>query len=319
MSFNPDVKLLELDQKLPGPVIIEALTPKLCAIKWAESNKNAIEAALLRHKTLVLRNFEVGAISGFNRFVQTLGPELLEYNYRSTPRTKLGGKIYTATEYPADRSIPQHNENSYTNSWPTKLYFYCVVLAASGGRTPIADSGKIYKEIDPSIRAKFEEHGVLYVRNYTPGIDLSWQEVFQTDNKHEVGKFCRSRGIEYIWGTKGPELTTKQVCQAVLTHPTTQEKVWFNQAHLFHHLALDIATAEVFLSTLGKNALPRNTFYGNGDPIDRETIEHINAVYAKNMVRFDWKREDIMILDNIAMSHGREPYTGERKIAVAMS
>lgn len=64
----------------------------------------------------------------------------LEYTYRLTPRTKLGGKIYTATEYPADQFIPLHNENAYAETWTQKIMFFCVIQEKTGGETPIADS-----------------------------------------------------------------------------------------------------------------------------------------------------------------------------------
>jgi len=36
------------------------------------------------------------------------------------------------------------------------------------------------KKIDNSIKEKFERNRIMYVRNYISGIDLSWQDVFQT-------------------------------------------------------------------------------------------------------------------------------------------
>jgi len=41
----------------------------------------------------------------------------------------LGGKIYTVTEYSADRTIALHNENSYSNLRPTKIFFFSVTVA----------------------------------------------------------------------------------------------------------------------------------------------------------------------------------------------
>src|SRR5690606_7153367 len=140
----------------------------------------------------------------FNKVVQIICPNLLDYVYRSTPRTRLGGKIYTATEYPPDRIIPLHNENSYTKSWPHKIFFFSVIVAAEGGETPIASSRNVYKRIDNSIREKFETKGIMYVRNYTPGVDLSWQDVFQTEQKCEVDEFCKNNGIQAQWNNYGP-------------------------------------------------------------------------------------------------------------------
>ena len=176
----------------------------------------------------------------------------------------------------------------------------------------------MYNPKDPDVIKKFDKKGVLYVRNYTAGVDLSWQEVFQTSNKSEVEKYCEDHSMQYHWNAKGPELTTKQVCQATLIHPITKEKVWFNQAHLFHISSLKKEVASSLISELGEQNLPRNTFYGDETPIEEEILEHIREAYTQETIVFNWQRGDLMILDNVLMAHGRTPYSGERKIAVAM-
>ncbi|MBS0186125.1 MAG: TauD/TfdA family dioxygenase [Proteobacteria bacterium] len=300
-----------------GILIIEA-RKSISPISWIQANKKDFEKALLKFGGILLRNFDIYAVSEFNRFAQEICPYLLNYTYRSTPRTNLGGKIYTATEYPADQYIPLHNENAYSDSWPSKIMFFCVIPAKDGGETPIADSRKIFKRLDTEIINKFIKKGILYVRNYSPGVDLSWQEVFQTSNKLEVEKYCKEHSIEYSWNKKGPELTTKQICQVVLTHPLTKEDVWFNQAHLFHISSLRRDVAQSLLIEFGEENLPRNSYYGDGSPIEEAVLEKIRDVYDKESIIFKWQKGDLMVLDNILMAHGRNPYSGERKIAVAM-
>ncbi|MEI6187905.1 MAG: TauD/TfdA family dioxygenase [Alphaproteobacteria bacterium] len=289
------------------------------AFSWASENKTAIEEEILKYGGILFRDLNLFSVSEFNRFVQILTPNLLDYVYRSTPRTRLGGKIYTATEYPADRTIPLHNENSYSLSWPEKIFFFSILVASEGGETPIADSRNIYQKIDPTIRKKFEEKGVLYVRNYRAGMDLSWQEVFQTDKQKEVEDYCKNHSIEWKWNSGPSELTTRQVCQAILSHPQTDEKVWFNQAHLFHISNLDKKVVKSLLKEYGEEYLPRNTFYGDGAPFETDVLDHIREVYEQEKIIFKWKKGDIMFLDNRLMAHGRQPYKGERKVAVAMA
>lgn len=285
---------------------------------WVKENKGLLEEYLIKYDGVLLRNFGIYSVSEFNKFVQIICPNLLDYVYRSTPRTRLGGNIYTATEYPADRIIPLHNENSYTKSWPHKIFFFSIIVAEKGGETPIASSRNVYKRIDNSIKEKFETKGIMYVRNYTLGVDLSWQDVFQTEKKHEVDKFCKDNGIKTQWNNSGPELITKQVCQASINHHTTGEAVWFNQAHLFHMSALNECDRLSLINELGENNLPRNTFYGDGTPIELEILEHIRKVYNEEKVKFKWQKGDIMILDNVLTAHAREAFRGERKVAVAM-
>lgn len=290
------------------------------AFSWASENKTTIEEEILKYGGILFRDLNLFSVSEFNRFVQILTPNLLDYVYRSTPRTCLGGKIYTATEYPADRTIPLHNENSYSLSWPEKIFFFSVLVASEGGETPIADSRNIYQKIDPTIRKRFEEKGVLCVRNYRTGMDLSWQEVFQTDKREEVEDYCKNHSIEWKWNNNElSELTTRQICQAILSHPQTDEKVWFNQAHLFHISNLDKKVAKSLLKEYGEEYLPRNTFYGDGTPFETDVLDHIREVYEQEKIIFKWQKGDIMFLDNRLMAHGRQPYKGERKVAVAMA
>lgn len=318
MYFNSKVRCQFIKPDTETLLVVEPKS-NLNIFEWVKENKELLEEYLIKYDGVLLRNFGIYSVSEFNKAVQIICPTLLDYVYCSTPRTRLGGKIYTATEYPADRTIPLHNENSYTKSWPHKIFFFSVIVASEGGETPIASSRNIYKRIDKSIKEKFETKGIMYVRNYTPGVDLSWQDVFQTEQKDEVDKFCKDNGIQIQWNSSSPELTTKQVCQASIKHPSTGELVWFNQAHLFHISSLDKSDRLSLIKELGENNLPRNTFYGDGSPIELEALEHIRKIYNEEKIKFKWQKGDIMILDNILTAHAREPFKGERKVAVAMA
>lgn len=320
MFFDSAVRCDFIKPDTERLLVVEPTTKSISSLKWFEENRPLIEEYLIKFGGILFRNFDVHSVSEFNQIVQVICPNLLDYVYRSTPRTKLGGKIYTATEYPADRIIPMHNENSYSQSWPAKIFFFSVVVASEGGETPVADSCAVYRKIDPLIKRKFEQKGVLYVRNYNPGIDLSWQDVFQTDKKEEVGQFCKEHHIDFEWmESDGPELVTKQVCQASIIHPLSRDRVWFNQAHLFHSSSLADEERLSLIRELGVDNLPRNTFYGDGEQIEIEVLDHIRHVYEEEKIKFKWQKGDIMLLDNILTAHGRETYKGERKVAVAMA
>jgi hypothetical protein len=318
LNIGSEVKYYFISPETEQLLVIEP-NKSLNSFEWIKNNKNLLEECLLKYDGVLLRNFEIYSVSEFNKIVQIISPNLLDYSYRSTPRTKLGGKIYTATEYPPDRVISLHNENSYSLSWPEKIFFFSVIVASEGGETPIASSRNVYKKIDKSIKEEFENQGILYVRNYNTGIDLSWQEVFQTEQKDTVNLYCRDNNIDYIWNNNGPELTTKQICQASISHPKSHGKVWFNQAHLFHISSLHVNDRISLINEVGEANLPRNSFYGDGRNIPYDVLDHIREVYNQEKIKFKWSRGDIMILDNILTAHGREPFTGERKVAVAMS
>lgn len=299
-------------------IVIEPKSTRNNCLQWIKESKTAIEQMLLQHGGVLFRGWNINSMSDFNDIANAICPRLLEYQYRSTPRTKIGGNIYTATEYPHELSIPFHNENSYSRSWPSKILFYSSLVASTGGETPLADSRIVYNRIEKTIREKFEKKGILYVRNYNLGIDLSWQEVFQTNSIEEVNKYCKENDIEYQWKDDGPILTTRQVCQASIEHPITKERVWFNQAHLFHFSSLKYEDRILLTSTIGVERLPRNTFYGDGENIEEEVLDHIRDIYDQEMIIFKWNKSDVLILDNVLMAHSRKPFEGKRKVGVAM-
>jgi alpha-ketoglutarate-dependent taurine dioxygenase len=312
------VRLEPLSAGRDLPLLIQPTMPGEDLARWAGESRGGIEALLAQHGALLFRGFPVGDLADLQRFIAAVSSGLLEYRYRSTPRTEVAGKIYTSTEYPADQEIPMHNENSYSTSWPLKIFFFCELPAATGGMTPIADSAKVFERISPAVRDRFSQRKVMYVRNYGGGADLPWQEVFQTQDAGEVESFCREHGIEAEWLGEG-RLRTRQVCQAVARHPKSGRMLWFNQAHLFHMSSLDPEIREALLEIFGADELPRNTFYGDGSPIEEAVLEEVRQAYRDEQVAFPWERGDVLLLDNMAVAHGRTPYGGERKIRVGMT
>lgn len=301
------------------PLVVHAEMKGVDLKTWVRENRELIGEKLRRHGGLLFRGFEVRTEQDLEALVAALSGELLEYTYRSTPRTNVSGRIYTSTEYPADQTIPMHNEMSYTASWPLKIWFFCMKAAPQGGETPIADSRRVYRRIDPAVRQRFADLGVMYVRNYGGGVDLSWQEVFQTADRAEAEEMCRKAGIQFEWLEGGERLRTRQVCQGVATHPATGEPVWFNQAHLFHISNLPEEAREALLSTFGPEELPRNTFYGDGSPIEPEALAEIRRAYDEELVVFPWQDGDVVLLDNMLVAHGRKPFKGPRKVVVGMA
>jgi alpha-ketoglutarate-dependent taurine dioxygenase len=301
------------------PLVVKPTILGVDLLEWAASNKEAIEALLLKHRALLFRNFNVNTTALFNEFVKlTSSGQLLEYRDRSSPRHEVGDKIYTSTDYPAEQSIFLHNEGTYWLTWPLKIYFGCLIAAQQGGETPIADCRKIFQRIHPQIREKFIEKQVLYVRNYNDGFGLTWQTVFQTKDKSVVEEYCRRNAIEFEW-KDGDRLRTRQVRQAVGKHPKTGELVWFNHATFFHVSTLEPTLRDALLAEFREEDLPNNTYYGDGSPIAAEVLEELRAAYQQEMVLFPWQEGDLLMLDNMSVAHGRSPFVGQRKVVVGMA
>jgi alpha-ketoglutarate-dependent taurine dioxygenase len=275
-------------------------------------------ATVEREGVVLMRGLSIISSAQFAGVAAELfGEQLLAYTNRSTPRTELKGNVYTSTEYPREEVIPQHNENAYSHEWPMKIAFLCLVAASEGGATPIADSRVVYQRIPAAVRDKFERKGVAYVRTYGDA-GLPWQEVFQVSTREAAERYCTRHGISFEWFADG-RLRTRQVCPAVAVHPYTGDKVWFNQAHLFHVSNHTTANREALLATFGEASLPRHAYYGDGEPLELEVLEQIRVIYEQEKICLPWRSGDLMILDNMLYSHGRQAYRGARKVLVAMA
>ncbi|MET9686098.1 TauD/TfdA family dioxygenase [Streptomyces coeruleorubidus] len=298
--------------------VVEPTAPSLDLAHWVRTNRSRVEALLCERGAVLFRGFPISGAEDFHGVVKEWSPVLLNYTYGSTPRSRSDvSGVYTSTEYPADQTIPQHNEMAYARIWPTYLWFYCDQAAAAGGATPLADSRRVAARLDRSLLEEFARRGVRYVRNYGTGFDLSWQQAFETEDRTEAEALCRAQGIEFTW-YGDDQLRTSQICQAVIEHPVSGAEIWFNQAHLFHTSALpDEVSAELLEGDPAD--IPRQVYYGDGESIEDAVLDEVRAAFDAETVREPWQQGDVLIIDNMLVSHGRDPYQGPRRVLVAMT
>lgn len=302
----------------PLPLVCTPAMAGVDLVAWVADNREQVRADLLVHAGVLFRSFGPREVEDFQEIVRILGGDLLTYSYASTPRSRVAGNVYTSTEYPASQEIPLHNELAYSHEWPMKLGFFSIQSAPEGGETPLADSRRVFARIPEEIRRRFAERRLRYVRNYGQGLDLSWADVFKTEDRAEVERFCTEAGIEWTWGD-GDSLRTSQVLDAVHRHPETGEEVWFNQAHLFHVSSLGAEARATLENSLGVDNLPRNVYFGDGGPIPDSDLDAVRAAFAAEKVAFRWQDGDVLILENMLVAHGRHPFAGPRRLVVGMS
>ncbi len=299
------------------PASIRAREVGLNLAEWACAHLDTIDQHLRTVGGLLLRGFRVESAADFRHFAQTISSHLIRYGERSSPRTEIADGVYTSTDHPPDQPIVLHNEQSYTLNWPMRILFYCARPALERGRTPLADSRRVLARLSRSTVERFERLGVLYVRNYLEGIGLPWSVAFQTDDRRDVEAYCRASSVEVEWLERG-RLRTRQVRPAIRVHPHTGERTWFNHALFFHVTSLPLDVTRSLMATLREEDLPYNTFYGDGSPIRDETLRELREAYRAEAVSFPWERGDVLVLDNMLVAHGREPFLGEREILAAM-
>lgn len=301
------------------PVLVEPALPGLELVAWAKAAYDAIDGLLARHKALLFRGFAGQSADRFGALVAaTSKAKPLEYVDRTTPRTRLADGVYSSTIYPARHTIEQHSEGTYWLNWPGRLYFACAVAPARGGETPLTDNAAVLARLPVALREAFEVKGFTLIRNFNKGFGLTWQEAFQTEDRAAVEAWCRDHGIEFTWRA-GEGLATRQSRKAIRRNPRTGSAVWFSHAAFFHASAFDREVMAGLIDACGPDELPYDTCFGDGSPIAAEAVETIRAALAAETDRFSWREGDMLIVDNMAVGHGRTPYEGERQVLVAMT
>lgn len=297
------------------PVVVESATPGVDLVEWSRRNVESADDVLLDSGAILFRGFDVTAPETLERFASLFVDELYGDNGEHS-RATVNGNVYTPVFFPPEERLLWHNENSFNASGPERIWFCCQTPAESGGETSLVDSRTMLDRLPDLIKTPFIEKGVMYVRNYGGGLGLDWREVFRTTDRRVVEERCEREGLRFTWN--GDRLRTSCVRPAVIRHPRTGRRSWFNQAQHWHISCLNEATRSALLATFDEDDLPRACYYGDGSYIADESMAEICRHYADLEVVRPWRRGDVLMVDNILAAHGRNPFTGERKLLVTM-
>ncbi|WP_112248831.1 TauD/TfdA family dioxygenase [Kribbella monticola] len=281
-------------------------------------DRTDLDDLLVEEKALVFRGFGVDP-DHLDPVMDLLLPGRLAYVHGNSPRTKVGDNVYTSTEYPPEYTISMHNELSYAHSYPSRLMFFCQQAAETGGATPVVDGVRWLEALDDEITDAFAD-GVRYLQNLHGGMGLgkSWQDTFETSDRDEVTAFLAESAADVEW-TKDGGLRIIQLRPATIKHPVTNTEVWFNQADQWHPAGLGDETAQALAQIMPAEELPQAVTLADGTPIPDAWAVQIRDRGLDSAVDVNWNTGDVLLIDNLLVGHGRRPFTGARRVLVAMS
>jgi alpha-ketoglutarate-dependent taurine dioxygenase len=302
----------------PGRPPLLRAQPAGDAVGWAAEHRAALRAVVAEHGAVLIRGLglrdadEVGAV--FRQLADALMPEREAF----APRQLLADGVYSSTKWPPGQPMCMHHELSYRLEVPSLLLFACLVAPPTGGATALADGPAVLDALPADLVDRFERDGWLLVRTYNDEIGAPWTEAFGSDDRGDVEDYCRANGIEVEWQDDGG-LRTRQRRAAVIRHPATGRRTWFNQVAFLNEWTLDPDVREYLVDVYGADALPFTTRFGDGEPIGEDVVTLLNEVYDAHTVREPWQAGDLMLVDNLRTAHNREPYGGDRQVLVGLA
>ena len=288
------------------------------APNWAAEHRDTLRGVVAEHGSVLVRGLGLAQQAEVTEVFRNLGGELMVEREAFDPRREYTKGVYAASRWAPNQPMCSHHELSYRGEVPGLMLFACLVAPTVGGATGVADAAAVLEALPAELTTRFEQEGWTLVRSFNDEIGASVGEAFGTDDRDTVEAYCRANAIEFEWQGDGA-LRTRQRRSAIIRHPVTGQRCWFNQIAFLNEWTLDPEVREYLVDEYGVDGLPFNTQFGNGDPIGADIVETINNTYEAHIAREPLQAGDLMLIDNIRMAHSREPYEGEREVIAAMS
>ncbi len=317
MLTSSPTSLLDVDLQPGKPPMLRAEAPG-DAPSWAAEHRDALRAIVAEHGSVLVRGLGLRDAAEIAAVYARLATGLMTEKEAFAPRRTYSDGVYSSSKWPSNQPMCMHHELSYTLEFPGLMLFACLRAPTDGGATAVADSPIVLDALPTELIERFEREGWLLTRNYNDEIGASFAEAFGTEDRGAVESYCRANAIEFQWQPDGG-LRTRQRRSAVVRHPVTGQRCWFNQIAFLNEWTIDPEVREYLVDVYGPDGLPFNTRFGNGDPIGEDVVALLNRVYEANTAREPWQAGDLMLVDNVRTAHSREPYEGPREVLVAMA
>ena len=285
---------------------------------WAARHRDALRAVVTEHGSVLVRGLGLSDPAQTGAVFHRLATALMTEKEAFASRRTYSDGVYSSSKWPPNQVMCMHHELSYTLQFPGLMLFACLSAPTGGGATAVADSPAVLGALPTELVGRFEREGWLLTRNYNDEIGASFAEAFGTGDRAAVESYCRDGAIEFEWQPDGG-LRTRQRRSAVVRHPVTGQRCWFNQIAFLNEWTMDPEVHEFLVDVYGADGLPFNTRFGNGDPIGEDVVQLTNSVYEAHTAREPWQAGDLLLVDNVRTAHSREPFEGPREVLVAMA
>ncbi|KAJ7519695.1 hypothetical protein O6H91_20G051400 [Diphasiastrum complanatum] len=255
-------------------------------------NRQWLDDCLLQCRAMLFRGFELNNALDFDKIVKAFGYREHKYEAGEDERETVVGRVLTVN-FSSSVLLSFHNEMAYLDSYPDILMFFCDVEPAVGGNTPIVSGLRVLERMTqewPDFVAKLREKGVTYVKYY---------EAKDKDKAIARSERTTSTTLEFL--PDGRVIETFVPRSGIAKEVGSGLEVFFN------------SMAVVYLWK-GTHKL----CFGDGSEMPVEALDAYLRILDEEKVSFQWKKGDVLVLDNIATMHAREKFKPPRLILASL-
>ena len=197
---------------------------------------------------------------------------------------------------PGKMEMPLHSEASYSPSWPEIVWFYCHEAPKESGQTTICDGRLIYKNLCAKTKNFFLSNQIVY------NLKIPYERNENQNNENKQSKlkpwYIENPGVaDCFIDFKNKVINLKQKRYAVI------ETRKLNEVAFVNHLQIILDRDP---QILGWNL-------EDGSKIPDEIMSEIREVSNKLIIDIDWKNNDLCMIDNKRIMHGRRKILDNEK------
>lgn len=237
--------------------------------------------------------------------------------FRALNRDSLGagGTLMSVTGSTQSFPIPLHGEMYYQEQRPDIVWFYCKTPPAEKGQTTVADGCALWEGLSGRSKEVFRSQRLRYVRELGR---QDWEMSFMTDDPNELRRLCNinrltldlrddgSARIEYL----APAV--HKVSGGREAFINTTMLLWHFERAMMAGLATDVLGADA------PTRPPLVVRLEDGSELPEWLMEDVQRVADPLTVKIDWQANDVVLLDNRWVMHGRRKASGKREIMVRL-
>lgn len=302
------------------PLVLKCESPQVslqAALEWLAKHRAELNAQVQTHGAILFRGFPVHSPEDFDAFIAAFDLEGFAYenSLSNAVRVNYTPRVFSANEAPSNITIYLHHEMAQTPIFPSRLFFYCQQAAEQGGATPLCRSDVLYERIQqrfPQFAHDCETKGLRYsnvmpaVNDPASGMGRSWQSTLRAETREAAEQQLQRLGYTWEWLDDGCLRATTPILPAV-REVAPGCKTFFNQL-----IAAFCGWKD------SRNDPARAITFGDGAPLDRETVLEVARMADEMTFDTPWQAGDVAFIDNFVAMHGRRPFQGPRKVLASL-
>jgi alpha-ketoglutarate-dependent taurine dioxygenase len=254
-------------------------------------DKDGVVAELVRSGAILFRDFPLD-LDSFEAFTRRFSDKFLIHPaVMSSDATRARHVVrgYTMTVDEQTYGINPHREMSYTPICPDVIWFYCLTPnPRSSGRTYVSDGKLIWDECTPELKDYMLRRRLRYTYSLPSEV---WQRLLETRSQdHAAAIAAAVPGLKVGFREDG---SADVVFDAPFAMPTRDGS---GQA---------FANSMLRVWPFGSETEARPDV-DDGRVVDPEIMRRLLKVALDSAVWIDWEPNDLLLIDNSRVLHGRE-------------